>query len=162
LNELWWLGRLSEQDNHLGLSQHVDALRLHAEYDVMTLSYDSSLANLLLPVTPSSLNPAMPMFDSIHTDDTGRPNGNTPSYRIRINSTFGPTTGPIMVRAFFNGSKNLRHDNMGLWAFQQAPASIKKGTIGNIDYTVIAGVNAHCLEQVEGRPHANKTPCTLQ
>jgi hypothetical protein len=132
----------------------VDALRLHAEEDVMTLSYDSSLANLLLPVTPSSLNPAMPMFDSIHTDDAGRPNGNTPSYRIRINSTFGPTTGPIMVRAFFNRSQNLRHDNMGLWAFQQAPASIKKGTTGNIDYTVIAGVNAHCLAPPAYTPSA--------
>ena len=50
-----------------------------------------------------------------------------------------------MVRAFFNSSQNLRHDNMGLWAFQQAPASIKKGTTGNIDYTVIAGVNTHSL-----------------
>jgi hypothetical protein len=43
-----------------------------------------------------------------------------------------------VVRAFFNSSQNRRHDNMGLWAFQQAPASIKKGTIGSIDYTVIA------------------------
>jgi hypothetical protein len=124
----------------------VNALRLHTENDIATLSYDSSFANLLLPVTPSSLNSTMPIFDSIHTDDVGRPNGNTPSYRIRINSTSGPTTGPIMVRAFFNSSQDLRHDNMGLWAFQQAPASIKKGTTGNIDYTVIAGVNFHSLE----------------
>jgi hypothetical protein len=128
-----------------GVRHDVDALRLHTENDVITLSYDSSLANLLLPVTPSSLNPTTPMFDSIHTDDAGRPNGNTPSYRIRINSTSGPTAGPIMVRAFFNNSQNLCHDNMGLWAFQQAPASIKKGTTGSIDYTVIAGVNAHSL-----------------
>jgi hypothetical protein len=49
----------------------VDALRLHAGNDVMALSYDFSLANLLLPVTPRSLNPKMPMFDSIHTDDAG-------------------------------------------------------------------------------------------
>jgi hypothetical protein len=31
----------------------VDSLCLHAENDVVTLSYDPSLANLLLPVTPS-------------------------------------------------------------------------------------------------------------
>jgi hypothetical protein len=126
----------------------VDALRLHVENDIMTLSYDSSLTNLLLPVTPNSLNPTMPMFDSIHTDDAGRPNGNTPSYRIRINSTSGPTTGPIMVRAFFNSSQTLRHDNMGLWAFQQTSASIKKGATGNVHYTVIAGVNAHSLGEI--------------
>ena len=123
----------------------VDALRLHVESDIATLSYDSSLVNLLLPVTPSSLNPTMPVFDSIHTDDAGQPNGNTPSYRIRINSISGPTAGLITVRAFFNRSQNLRHDNMGLWAFQQAPASIEKGTTGNIGYTVIAGVNFHSL-----------------
>jgi hypothetical protein len=123
----------------------VNALRLHTENDIVTLSYDSSLANLLLPVTPNSLNSTMPMFDSIHTDDAGRPNGNTPSYRIRLNSITGPTTGPIMVRAFFNSSRNLLHDNLGLWAFQQAPASIKKGTTGTINYTVIAGVNPHSL-----------------
>jgi hypothetical protein len=87
----------------------------------------------------------MPMFDSIHADDAGRPNGNKPSYRIRINSITGPTAGPIVVRVFFNNSQNRRHDNMGLWAFQQAPASIKKGTTGSIDYTVIAGVNTHSL-----------------
>jgi hypothetical protein len=103
------------------------------------------LANLLLPVTPRPLNPNMPMFDSIHTDDAGRPNGNTPSYRIRINSTTGPMTGPIMVRAFFNSSQNLHNDNLGLWAFQKPPASIRKGTTGNIDYTVIASISPHSL-----------------
>jgi hypothetical protein len=123
----------------------VNALRLHTENNIVTLFYDSSLANLLLPVNPSSLNSIVPMFDSIHTDDAGRPNGNTPSYRIRINSTTGPTTGPIMVRAFFSSSQNLRHDNMGIWAFQQAQVSIKKGTTGNINYTVIASVNPHSL-----------------
>jgi hypothetical protein len=126
----------------------VDTLRLHVENDAVTLSYDSSLANLLLPVTPRSLSPAMPMFDSIHSDAVGRPNGNTPSYRIRINSITGLTAGPIMARAFFNSSQNLRHDNMGIWAFQRAPASIKKGAAGSIDYTVTAGVNAHSLEAV--------------
>ncbi|WP_143058265.1 hypothetical protein [Nitrosovibrio sp. Nv6] len=121
----------------------IDMLRLHTENDIVTLPYDSSMANLLLPVIPSPLDSAMPIFDSVHTDDAGRPNGNTPSYRIRINSVTGPTAGPIMVRAFFNRSQNLRYDNMGIWAFQQAPASIKKGTTGSIGYSVIAGVNAH-------------------
>lgn len=123
----------------------VNALRLHTENNIETLFYDSSLANLLLPVTPSSLNSKMTMFDSIHTDVAGRPNGNTPSYRIRISSTTGPTTGPIMVRAFFNSSKNLRHDNMGIWAFQQPQVSIKNGTTGAINYTVIAVANPYSL-----------------
>jgi hypothetical protein len=87
-------------------------------------------------------------------DNAGRPNGNTPSYRIRINSISGPTTGPIMVRGFFNSNQNLHHDNLGLWAFQQASASIKKGTTGNIDYIVIAGVMLIPCEQFEARPRA--------
>ncbi len=119
----------------------VNALRLYTENDIMTLYYDSSLANLLLPATPSSLNSATPMFDSMHTDDVGHPNGKTPSYKIRINSTTGPTTGPLMLRTFFNRSQNLRHDNLGLWVFQQMPVSIKEGCTGNINYTVIASVN---------------------
>ena len=123
----------------------VNALRFRRDGDIVTLSYDPTLANLLLPVIPSSLDPALPMFDSMHTDDLGRPNGNTPSYRIRISSTTGPMTGPIMVRAFLNNSRNLRDDNLGLWAFQQTPASIKKGTTGNINYTVIASISPHSM-----------------
>jgi hypothetical protein len=123
----------------------VNALRFLTGRNVMTLCYDPALANLLLPVSPSSLDLAMPMFDSIHTDDVGQPNGNTPSYRIRINSTTGPMTGPIVVRAFFNSSPNLHNDNLGLWAFQRTPASIKKGTTGDINYTVIATINPHSL-----------------
>lgn len=119
----------------------VNALRFRTGDDIVTLSYDPTLANWLLPETPSSLDPAMPMFDSIHTDDVGRPNGKTPSYRIKINSITGPTTGPIIVRAFFNGSQNLQDDNLGLWAFQQMPAFIKKGTAGSINYSVVASIN---------------------
>ncbi len=121
----------------------VNALCMRTEDDIVTLTYDPSLANLLLPVTPCPLDSAMPVFDSIHTDDAGRPNGRTPSYRIRISSTTGPTTGPIMVRAFFNSSQNLHHDNLGLWAFQHTPACIEKGATGNINYTVIASINPH-------------------
>jgi hypothetical protein len=123
----------------------VNALRFLTGRNVMTLCYDPALANLLLPVSPSPLDLTMPMFDSIHTDDVGQPNGNTPSYRIRINSTTGPMTGPIVVRAFFNSSQNLHNDNLGLWAFQGTPASIKKGTTGDINYTVIATINPHSL-----------------
>lgn len=123
----------------------VNALRFLTGGNVVTLSYGPALANLLLPVSPNSLDPVMPMFDSIHTDNVGKPNGNTPSYRIRINSTTGPMTGPIMVRAFFNSSQNLHNDNLGLWAFQQTLASIKKGTTGDINYTVIASINPHSL-----------------
>ncbi len=120
----------------------VNALRFRTAGNIVTLSYDPALSHRLLPVTPRSLDPAMPMFDSIHTDDVGRPNGKTPSYKIRINSTTGPMTGPITVRAFFNSSQNLQDDNLGLWAFQQMPACIKKGTAGSIDYSVIASINS--------------------
>ena len=123
----------------------VNLLRFRTDGDIVTLSYDPTLANLLLPITPSSLDPAMPMFDSMHTDDLGLPNGNTPSYNIRIRSTTGPTTGPIMIRAFFNNSRNLRDDNLGLWVFQKTPASIKKGATGSIHYTVIASISPHSM-----------------
>ena len=123
----------------------VNALRFRTGDDIVTISYDTTLANLLLPVNPSSLELAMPMFDSICTDDAGHPNGKTPSYRIRINSTTGPMTGPITVRAFFNGSQNLQDDNLGLWAFQQPPEFIKKGATGSINYSVIASINPHFL-----------------
>jgi hypothetical protein len=123
----------------------VNALRFRTDGDIVTLSYDPTLANRLLPLTPGSLDPAMPMFDSMHTDDLGLPNGNTPSYNIRIRSTTGPTAGPIMIRAFFNSSRNLRDDNLGLWAFQKTPASIKEGATGSIHYTVIASISPRSM-----------------
>jgi hypothetical protein len=90
------------------------------------------------------------MFDSLHTDDIGQPNGNTPSYRTTINSTTGPISGPITVRAFFNSSQNLNHDNLGLWAFQQPPDRIEKGTTGSINYTVIASTDPlHTMDMAE-------------
>jgi hypothetical protein len=121
----------------------VNALRFHTEGGIVELSYDPVLANLLLPVTPLPLDPAMPAFDSMHTDDGGRPNGKTPSYGIRISSPTGPTAGPIMVRAFFNSSQNLCDDNLGLWVSQQTPALIRKGTTGNINYTIAASITPH-------------------
>ncbi|PSJ16059.1 hypothetical protein [Nitrosomonas supralitoralis] len=120
----------------------VNALQLHTENDILTLFYDSLLVNQLLPIMPRPLSSIQPMFDSIQTDGkTPLPNGNTPSYRIRINSITGSTNGPITIRAFFNSSQNMCHDNMGLWAFQQISAFIKKGTTGSINYTVIASAN---------------------
>ena len=122
--------------------QHdVDAFRFRSANDLVTVYYDPALANSLLPVTPSSLDPETLMFDSLHTDDDGQPNGNTPSYRIIIHSTTGPMSGPITVRAFFNSSQNLNHDSLGLWAFQQPPEHIEKGTTGSINYTVIASTS---------------------
>jgi hypothetical protein len=120
------------------LRHDVDAFRFRNSDGVVTVNYDSALPNSLLPVTPSSLHPEALRFDSLHTDDVGQPNGNTPSYRITINSTGGPISGPITVRAFFNSSQNLKDDNLGLWAFQQPSERIEKGTMGNINYTVIA------------------------
>ena len=120
------------------LRHDVDAFRFRNSDGVVTVDYDSALPDSLLPVTPSSLHPETLRFDSLHTDDVGQPNGNTPSYRITINSTAGPISGPITVRAFFNSSQNLKDDNLGLWAFQQPSERIEKGTMGNINYTVIA------------------------
>ena len=120
------------------LRHDVDAFRFRNSDGVVTVDYDSALPNSLLPVTPSSLHPETLRFDSLHTDDVGQPNGNTPSYRITINSTAGPISGPITVRAFFNSSQNLKDDNLGLWAFQQPSERIEKGTMGSINYTVIA------------------------
>ena len=119
--------------------QHdVDALRFRNADGLVTVYYAPDWANLLLPVTPSVMDPEMPMFDSLHTDALGQPNGNTPSYRITLGSTRGPTSGPITVRAFFNRSHDRNDDNLWLGAFQQPPERIKKGTMGRIDYTVTA------------------------
>jgi len=116
----------------------VDAFHFRNSDGVVTIDYNSASPNLLLPVTPSSLHPKTLRFDSLHTDNVGQPNGTTPSYRITINSTTGPISGPITVRAFFNNSQNLKDDNLGLWAFQQPSERIEKGAMGNINYTVIA------------------------
>jgi hypothetical protein len=120
----------------------VDAFCFRNADGVITVHYDPALANSLLPVNPHSLNPEILRFDSLHTDNTGHPNGNTPSYSITINSTTGPMSGPLTVRAFFNSSQNRNHDNLGLWVFQQPPAFIAKGITGSINYTVIASIGS--------------------
>lgn len=121
----------------------VDALHLHTEKDLFIVRYDFISANQLLPQRAIALNSKTPMFDSVHSDDKGHPNGNTPSYRIRINSVLGPGFGPILVRAFLNKSRNAHHDNLGIWAYQKTPSILEKGTAGNINYTVISSLNSH-------------------
>lgn len=116
----------------------VDAFRFHSEEGSVAVHYAPVLANSLLPIHLRSLDPKLLRFDSLHTDGFGQPNGNTPSYSITIDSTTGPISGPITVRAFFNGRQNPNHDNLGLWAYQQPSQFIEKGAKGNINYTVIA------------------------
>jgi hypothetical protein len=120
------------------LSHDVDAFRFHGAEGLVAVHYTPDLANRLLPVNLCPLDSKKRRFDSLHTDTIGKPNGNTPSYSVTIDSTTGPLSGPISVRAFFNGSKNLNHDNLGLWAFQQPLEFIEKGAKGSINYTVIA------------------------
>ena len=120
------------------LRHDVDMFRFRNADGVVTLSYHTDGANRLLPINPSSLNSETLVFDSLHTDDIGRPNGKTPSYKITINSTTGPLSGPITIRAFLSRSRNLNNDNLGLWAFQQPQAFLAKGIKGSINYTLVA------------------------
>jgi hypothetical protein len=60
--------------------QHdVDALRFRNADGLVTAYSAPDLASSLLPVTPSVMDPEMPMFDSLPTDALGQPHGNTPS-----------------------------------------------------------------------------------
>jgi len=131
------------------LRHDVDAFRSYGAEGHAAVHYTPALANLLLPVNLCPLNSKKRRFDSLHTDNVGKPNGNTPSYNITVDSTSGPLSGPITVRAFFNGSQNLNHDNLGLWAFQHPPEVIEKGAKGSIDYTVIAS-NGSLLDPSKG------------
>jgi len=131
------------------LRHDVDAFRSYGAEGHAAVHYTPALANLLLPVNLCPLNSKKRRFDSLHTDNVGKPNGNTPSYNITVDSTSGPLSGPITVRAFFYGSQNLNHDNLGLWAFQQPPEVIEKGAKGSINYTVIAS-NGSLLDPSKG------------
>ncbi|HYN77004.1 MAG TPA: hypothetical protein VES73_04325 [Lamprocystis sp. (in: g-proteobacteria)] len=117
----------------------VDALRWRTTEGVMTACYTPDLAQGLLPAVPSWLDPETPRFDSLQTDAAAAPNGPTPSYRVMIDATTGPLSGPLAVRAFLNRSRKQSDDNLGLWVFQQPSARIARGTTGSIDYRVIAG-----------------------
>ena len=83
------------------------------------IRYSPAQANSLLPASPTPLAAHASIFDSIHTDDVGQPNGNTPSYRIRFEDQAGLVSGPLTPRAFFNDSQDLNDDNLGLWIHRQ-------------------------------------------
>jgi hypothetical protein len=116
----------------------VDAFRFQSAEGNVVVNFAPNLANMLLPVDFCPLDSKSLRFDSLHTDKFGKPNGDTPSYSMTIDSTSAPISGPITVRAFFNGSKNLNQDNLGLWAFQQPSVFIEAGAKGSINYAVIA------------------------
>lgn len=121
-----------------GRRHDVNALRWRTADGVITQHYAPDLANVMLPETPSWLDPETPVFESLQTDAAAAPNGRTPSYRITIDTTTGHLSGPVMVRAFFNRSQRLSDDNLGLWVFQQPPERFARGTTGSINYQVIA------------------------
>ena len=99
-----------------GLRHDVDAFRFRNADGVVTLPYDPGLANVLLPVIPTALDPETLMFESLQTDDAGQPNGNTPSYRITINSTTGPLDRP--------------HCGPGILQWQPKPKGRQPGAVG--------------------------------
>jgi hypothetical protein len=116
----------------------VDAFRYRDSNGLVQVALDPASANTLLPATTTSLDPATPILDSLHTDDLGQPNGNTPSYRITTESTAGPVSGPLTPRGIFSASQDLNDDNFGLWVYQQPLSVIPKGATGTIRYTVVA------------------------
>jgi hypothetical protein len=116
----------------------VDEFRFLNSAGLVTFLYNPALVNTLLPLMPSALHPSTGILDSLHTDDVGQPNGNTPSYKILMGTTTGPMSGPITPRAFFSASQDVNDDNLGLWLHQQPLSMIPQGTIGSISYTVLA------------------------
>jgi excalibur calcium-binding domain-containing protein len=101
-------------------------------------SYNPGQANALLPGSPSPLSAGAPILDSLHGDDLGAPNGDTPSYRIRIQEAAGPLSGPLYPRAYFNDSQDLNDDNLGLWIHRQPLAAIPAGASGRIRFGLTA------------------------
>ncbi len=121
-----------------GARHDVDAFRYRGSSGLVNFSYNPNLVNTLLPPTPSALDPSTGFLDSLHTDDLGEPNGNSPSYRILMRTTTGPMSGSITPRAFITPSQDINHDNLGLWQHQQPSNVIPPGTSGSISYTVVA------------------------
>jgi DNA/RNA endonuclease G (NUC1) len=113
----------------------VDAFRVRSANGPVTFFYNSDCFNQLCPPTPSALDG---ILESLHTDDAGQPNGNTPSYRILMGTTTGPVSGSITPRAFLTPSQDFNDDNLGLWLHQQPLNVIPQGTSGTISYTVLA------------------------
>jgi DNA/RNA endonuclease G (NUC1) len=116
----------------------VDAFRIRNGTGLVTFFYDPGCFNQLCPPTPSALDPSTGILDSLHTDDVGQPNGNTPSYRILMGTTTGPISGPITPRLFITPSQDVNDDNLGLWLHQQPLNVIPQGTSGSMSYTVVA------------------------
>jgi excalibur calcium-binding domain-containing protein len=121
-----------------GSRHDVDAFRFRSRGGGVNIGYRPSQANSLLPPIPSSLAAGMPIVDSIHTDDTGLPNGNTPSYRIEVRRATGPMSGPLIPRAFFNDSQDLNDDNLGLWIHRRPLEAIEAGARGLIGFNLTA------------------------
>jgi len=120
-----------------GERHDVDAFRYRGRGRPVEVSYDPTLVNSLLPATPAPLAAGAPI-ESIHTDDAGQPNGNTPSYRIAIERAAGPISGPLTPRAFFNDSQDLNDDNLGLWIHRRPATVIPAGAHGTIAFSVVA------------------------
>lgn len=116
----------------------VDAFRYRGTSGPAEARYSPPQANLLLPASPTPLAGRAPIIDSVHTDDVGQPNGDTPSYRIRMERSTGPVSGPLTPRAFFNDSQDLNDDNLGLWIHRQPATVIPAGTRGEIKFSVSA------------------------
>lgn len=116
----------------------VNALRYRAAKGKVKLFYRRDQADSLLPTTPFALQRRTPILDSLHTDDRGRPNGDTPSYRLRIRRAPGPVSGPLTPRAYFSRTTNLNEDNLGLWIHRRPLEVIPRGARGTIDFTVTA------------------------
>ena len=116
----------------------VDVLRFRSPEGLVRLAYDPAQADSLLPADPLPFARSAPVLDSLHTDDRGEPNGNTPSYRIRILEARGPISGPLTPRAYFVATDDLNDDNLGLWINRRPATTIRRGTRGRIALSVLA------------------------
>ncbi|HEY8501554.1 MAG TPA: hypothetical protein VIL21_02615 [Solirubrobacterales bacterium] len=121
-----------------GARHDVDGFRYPSDTGLVDVAYSPSQANALLPISPSPLSAGTPVLDSVHSDDVGAPNGDTPSYRIRIERATGPLSGPLYPRAYFNDSQDLNDDNLGLWIHGQPLAAIPAGASGRIRFGLTA------------------------
>jgi hypothetical protein len=116
----------------------VDGFRYRTDGGLVDVAYAPARANTLLPVTPSPLSGSVPVLDSIHSDDAGLPNGNTPSYRLRIEQATGPLSGPLYPRAYFDSSQDLNDDNLGLWLHRSPAQVIPAHAQGRIQFRLTA------------------------
>lgn len=116
----------------------VDGFRDPSDSGPVAVNYSPAQVNTLLPATPLPLSAGAPILDSIHSDNVGLPNGNTPSYRIRMEEATGSLSGPLIPRAYFNGSQDLNDDNLGLWIYRQPSTAIPAGAQGRIRFRLTA------------------------